>query len=199
MTVKALTAKKQRLTADLVLRELGKHHFLILSTVGEDGFPYSAGVNYAVSRPGHDFALYVMTRTHLKKARNIALHPQVSLVIPLIRRFLWFLPPTTIQLRGRAQILDWTDEAGRELFTGFWLGRRILKAYQVSHQRGEKRICFLKITLDPVVASYMVGQSIWEIWRMRNRMESGVGKTILPPVLQAPAQSAADLVSQSTR
>jgi hypothetical protein len=52
--------------------------------------------------PGHDLALYVMTRRHLKKARNIAQSPRVALVVPLPRRFLQFVPPATIQLRGRA-------------------------------------------------------------------------------------------------
>ena len=98
-----------------------------------------------------------MTRRHLQKARNIAANPAVSLVVPLMRRLLWFLPPPTIQLRGRAEILDWTDEDGTDVFSHFWMGRRILEAYRASHRRGETRICFLRITPDPVVNTYMVG------------------------------------------
>ena len=90
--------KEQRVTFDLVLRELRAHHFAVLTTVGEDETPDSAGVNYGVSAPGGELALYVMTRRHLKKARNIARNPRVALVIPLPRRLLWFLPPATIQL-----------------------------------------------------------------------------------------------------
>ncbi len=60
----------------------------MLSTVSGAGTPHSAGVNYGVSRPGRGVAIYVMTRKHLQKARNIARNPSVSLVVPLTRR-LW--------------------------------------------------------------------------------------------------------------
>src|SRR5215207_5721032 len=102
-------APGQRVTAELVLRELRAHNFAVLSTVDASGAPDSAGVNYGVSAPGRDLALYVMTRRHLKKARNIAQNPRVSLVVPVPRRLLQFVPPATIQMRGRAEILDWID------------------------------------------------------------------------------------------
>jgi hypothetical protein len=95
-------APEQRVTVELVLRELRRHNFAVLSTVGEGGRPDSVGVNYGVSAPGRDLALYVMTRRHLKKARNIARDPRVALVVPPPRRLLRFVPPATIQLRGRA-------------------------------------------------------------------------------------------------
>jgi hypothetical protein len=138
--------------------------------------PHSAGVNYGVSGPGRELAIYVMTRRHLQKARNIAQNPNVSLVVPLARRFLWFLPPPTIQLHGQAEILDWTDEEGAAVFRRFWMGRRIMEAYQASHRRGETRICFLKITPDPVIATYMVGYSIW---KTRRHMESAAAKVVV--------------------
>jgi hypothetical protein len=164
-------------TFEMTLRALRAHNFAVLSTAGEDARAASAGVTYGVSRPGEDLALYVMTRTHLQKTRNIAHNSQVSLVIPLLRRLLWFLPPATIQLRGRAEILDWTDAEGTEVFRHFWVGRRILAAYQEAHHRGESRICFLKITLDPTVSTYMVGTSIWQL---RRRMEAGAATVVIP-------------------
>ena len=166
-----------RVTGELVISQLRKRDFAVLSTVSEERRPHSAGVNYGVSRPGRDLAIYVMTRRHLQKARDIAVNPAVSLVVPLMRRLLWFLPPATIQLRGRAEILDWTDEDGTDVFRRFWMGRRILEAYRASHRRGETRICFLKVTPDPLVCTYMVGYSIWEV---RRRMESGAAKVIIP-------------------
>lgn len=171
-------AREQGVTFAVVLNQLRKRNFAVLSTADEEGNPHSAGVNYGVSRPGRDFALYVMTRKHLKKARNIARNPRVSLVIPVTRRLLWFLPPPTIQMRARAEILDWTDEEGTEVFRHFWMGRRILEAYNESQRRGETRICFLRITPDPVIATYMVGYSIWAI---RKRMESGAARVVIPP------------------
>ena len=169
---------KDRVTVDLVLTQLRKRDFAVLSTVGDGGKPHSAGVNYGMSGPGRDLAIYVMTRRHLQKARNVAANPAVSLVVPLMRRLLWFLPPPTIQLHGRAEILDWTDKGGTDVFRRFWMGRRILEAYRASHRRGETRICFLRITPDPLVSTYMVGYHIWEV---RRRMESGAGRVVIPP------------------
>jgi general stress protein 26 len=172
-----LKVNESRVTGELVLSQLRKRDFSVLSTISEDGTPHSAGVSYGVSRPGHAVAIYVMTRRHLRKARNIARNPHVSLVVPLTRRLLWFLPPPTIQLHGRAEILEWIDAEGTEVFSNFWMGRRILEAYRASYRRGETRICFLKITPDPVVSTYMVGYRIWEV---RRRMESGAATVVIP-------------------
>ena len=122
-------------------------------------------------------AIDVMTRRHLEKVRNIAANPRGSLVVPVPRRFLWFLPPATLQLQGRVEIRDGQDAEGTRVFRGFWLGRRILDAYAASRKRGETRICFLKITPDPVIHTYMVGRSIWAV---RRRMESGTGSVAIP-------------------
>ena len=166
------------MTVDRVLRELRAQHFAILSTVGDDGEPHAAGVNYGASEPGSPLALYVMTRRHLQKARDIARNPSVALVVPVQRRFLPFLPPATMQVRGRAEILDRTDAVGTDVFRRFWMGRRILEAYEQSRRRGETRVCFLKVTPDPVIRTYMIGYSVWEL---RGRMEAGAGQVTIPP------------------
>ena len=170
--------KDQQLTFDVVLSHLRKRNFAVLSTVSSRDRPHSVGVNYGVSAPGRPLVIYVMTRTHLTKARNIAQNPSVSLVVPLTRRVLGFLPPPTIQLYGQAEIVDWTDEGGTEVFRRFWMGRRILEAYREAHRSGETRICFVRIVPDPVVYTYMVGYSIWQV---RRRMESGAAKVVIPP------------------
>ena len=151
-----------RVTLELVLNELRRCHFAVLATVDNEGMSHSAGVSYGASSPG---------------ARNIANNPAVSLVIPVPRPLLWFVPPATIQLHGRADILDETDKGGIDVFSHFWMGRRILNAYEQFRLRGETRICFIKITPDPVIHTYMVGYSIWEI---RRRMESGAGRVVIP-------------------
>ena len=175
-----------QVTVSLVLRHLRTQHFAVLSTVGADGRPYSAGVSYGVPKPDQAVALYVMTRRHLQKTRNIAQNPHFALVVPVTRRLLWFLPPPTIQLHGRAEILDWTDEEGIAVFRGFWMGRRILEAYRASSLRGETRICLLKITPDPLITTYMVGSSVFEV---RSRMESAAAKIIIPPTQGAVSSS----------
>lgn len=166
-----------RVTVALVLQELRTHNFAVLSTVDEEGAPDSAGVNYGLSVPGRQLAFYVMTRRHLKKARNIARNPRVSLVVPLPRRMLWFVPPATIQLRGRAEILDWSDNDGTAVYRGFWMGRRILEGYAASRRRGETRICFVKITPEPLIRTYALGYSAWEL---RRNMESAAATVELP-------------------
>lgn len=170
------------LAFDLVLNLLHKHDFAVLATVDGKGEPHAAGVNYGLSASEGDLTLYVMTRRNLRKARNIAQNPGVSLVIPVTRKVMWFLPPPTIQLRGVAEILDWTNPEGTAVFRRFWMGRRILAAYNESYRRGETRICFLKITPDPVITTYMVGYSVWSL---RNRMESGAAKVVIPPTYRA--------------
>lgn len=167
----------QRLTFGQVLAKLRRQHFVVLSTSDADGRSYSAGVTYGLSGSDGDIRFFVMTRRHLRKARNIAQNPAVSLVVPLTRRLLWFLPPPTIQVHGHAEILDWRDATGVDTFRRFWLGRRILKAYETSHRRGEQRICFLVITPDPVITTYMVGSNVL---RLVNRMESGAATVVIP-------------------
>jgi hypothetical protein len=118
-----------------------------------------------------------MTRRHLLKARHVAENPCVSLVVPLPRRILWFLPPATIQLHGRAEILDSDDAYGTAVFRSFWMGRQILNAYAESARRGETRVCFIRVTPDPVINTYMVGYSVLEV---RRRMESAARRVIIP-------------------
>ena len=166
-----------RLTADTVLGELRRNHFAVLSTVGPDGAPHSAGVNYGLSTHSGEIALYVMTRAHLQKARDIQNDPRVALVVPIGHRFAQFLPPATIQLRGRAEIIDGADDLGIGVFRGFWIGRRILRAYEKWRRQGETRICFLKITPDPDVRTYMVGSNLLDLSR---NMEAGAGRVVIP-------------------
>jgi hypothetical protein len=167
-----------RVTPALVIGQIRRQHFAVLSTVGRDGAPHSAGVNYGSTSPGEPFALYVMTRRHLLKARNIATDPRVSVVIPIPRPALTFLPPATIQLHGRAELLNWDDEAGTGVFERFWMGRRILDGYRRAREQGETRVCFVKITPEPKVHSYMVGYRIWEV---RRNMEAGSANVSLNP------------------
>jgi general stress protein 26 len=169
-----------RVTPTLVIRQIRKQHFTVLSTVGRDGAPHSAGVSYGSTRSGDAFTIYVMTRRHLLKARNIHSDPRVSMVIPIPRPVLSFLPPATIQLHGRAELLDWDDAAGTSVFEKFWMGRRILQGYRRAREEGETRVCFVKIIPYPQVRTYMVGYRIWEL---RRNMEVGSAGVALPPGL----------------
>jgi len=181
-------ASRGDLTLELVLRELRAHDFAILSTVAKDGSPDSAGVSYGVSPRDDELVLYIMTRRHLKKVRNIAINPRISVVVPLKRRILWFAPPATIQLHGAAEVLDWADVEGTSVFRGFWIGRMILRGYEKSRRRGETRICFLRIKMDPTIRTYGVGHSLWELHR---HMESGAGTVYFGGASRNPRTSSA--------
>lgn len=167
-----------RVTPRLVIGQIRRQHFAVLSTVGRDGAPHSAGVSYGSTPPGDDFAIYVMTRRHLLKARNIQSDPRVAVVIPIPRPVLSFLPPATVQLHGRAELLDWDDPAGTGVFERFWMGRRILQGYRRAREHGETRVCFIKVIPEPRVRTYMVGYRIWEL---RRNMEAGSAKVTLRP------------------
>lgn len=147
----------------------------MLSTSDTGGRPSSAGVTYGATGDGS--TLYVMTRNHLEKARNIAVNPRVALVVP-VPRLLWFLPPATIQLTGHADSIDWTDREATEVFDTFRLGRRILHGYRKLHARGERRTVFVRIALDPVIHTYLVGVSLW---RVRTDMRVGASTVVRPP------------------
>ena len=84
-----------------------RQHFAVLSTSDTAGHAASAGVTYGLAPSGA--VMYVMTRRHLQKTRNIAANPAVSLVIPVARKLLWPVPPATIQLRGSAELRERTD------------------------------------------------------------------------------------------
>lgn len=170
------SAHRAKVSAEALRGQIRSQHFAILATTGTDGSADSAGVSYAAVVESGQLVLYVMTRRHLRKARDIARQPRVSLVIPIRRRLLWFMPPATVQLRGEAELLPQDDQRGTLAFQGFFVGRRILAAYRAMRLRGDDRICFVRITLDATARSYMVGTSLWQVIR---RMEAGAATTDL--------------------
>ena len=103
-------------------------------------------------------------------------------VQPASRRELVAFRRAGAQMRGRAEILDWSDAEGSAVFRRFLMGWRILEADAKSCWRGETRVCFLKITPDPVIRTYAVGYSVWDL---RRRMESVAATVRLPAAHQA--------------
>ena len=171
-----ISAHRAKVSAEAVRGQIRSQHFAVLATTGADGSADSAGVSYAAVVESGELVLYVMTRRHLRKARDIARQPRVSLVIPIRRRLLGFMPPATVQVRGEAKLLPQDDRRGTLAFQGFFLGRRIIAAYRAMRLRGDDRICFVRITLDATAHSYMVGTSLWQVIR---RMQAGAATTDL--------------------
>jgi uncharacterized protein YhbP (UPF0306 family) len=158
-----------------VMRLLRKRTFAVLSTADDRGTPQAAGVVYAAGDERVEF--FVMTRTHLQKARNIAINRNVSFVVPLTRAILGLLPPPCIQFQGEAEILDRAHAEGRRAFSSFLLGRTILRMYEQLERRGETRVCFLRIEPGPVMFTYAVGIPIW---RLGSRIEHGAARVEVP-------------------
>jgi len=173
----------RRITFDSVLKELRRRHFGVLSTVTKDSRSHSAGIFYSVSPSARPLEIYVMTRTKLKKARNIINNPNVSFVVPLRRSLLTFAPPPCIEFQGRAEIIDWKDEIGVTAFKTSFMGRTILNMYDDMHRQGDTSICFLRITPDPAIFTYGVGVSLLQ---MRRRMEIGFAKVEIPQEYRKP-------------
>jgi len=181
--VRSLSSTDLRVTFDMVLKELKRRNFGVLSTMTKDGRSHSAGVFYSVSPSARPLEIYVMTRTKLKKARNIRANPNVSFVVPLRRRLLTFVPPPCIQFQGQAEIVDWKDKVALEAFRASFMGRMILNMYDDMYRRGDTSICFLRITPDPTIFTYGVGVSLWE---MKRRMEVASAKVQIPEEYRKP-------------
>lgn len=49
--------------------------------------------------------------------------------------------------------------------------------YEDFARRGETGACFLRITPDQTLSTYMVGQALWELMR---RMETGIERVPVP-------------------
>ncbi len=181
----------QIVTFDMVLKELKRRNFGVLSTVTKDGRSHSAGVFYRVSPSTRPLEIYVMTRTKLKKARNIMANPNVSFVVPLRRHLLTFVPPPCIQFQGQAEIIDWKDEEGVQAFKASFMGRTILNMYDDMYRRGDTSICYLRITPDPIIFTYGVGVSLWE---MKRHMEVASSKVEIPEEYRKPLKKSTEKV-----
>jgi hypothetical protein len=171
----------RNLTFDTVMRHLRSRSFAVLATADNDGRPHAIGVEYAVSLSGAH--VYVMTRRHLKKSRNISVNPNVSFAVPLARRLLWFLPPPCIQFDGTAEVLNRNDKEGIESFESTLTGRSILRMYERFERRGETRVCFLRITPGQVISTYAVEHSVWSLI---TRMEAGIETVKVPDACRGP-------------
>jgi hypothetical protein len=146
-----------------VERELRKRTFGILSTVSRSGKAQSSGVLYGVSPPGVPLGIYVISGRNHVKVRNIAANPNVSFVVPLFRRVLSFVPPACIQIHGSAKILESTDEVAMQTFRTSFVLRMILREASALGSVNNGNACFVRIQPDPLINTYGVGLSGWEL------------------------------------
>jgi nitroimidazol reductase NimA-like FMN-containing flavoprotein (pyridoxamine 5'-phosphate oxidase superfamily) len=166
-----------KVSFEQVERELRGRNFGILSTVSRKGRAQSAGVHYGVSPPNAPSAIYVMTQSKTVKAQNITANPNVSFIVPLSRRVLSFVPPACIQCQGTARILEATDEVAIQAFKAFYLSRMMLNEASRVDTAALGEVCFVRIEPDPVINTYGLGFSVWQL---REHMANAASKVHVP-------------------
>lgn len=162
-----------RLTFEMVEEAIRKKNYGVLNTVSGDGRPHSAGVMYAVSARNRPFDLYIVTDRRSKKARNITLNPNISFAIP-IPRWPSFLPPSSVQFQGKAELLTLNDEAAREAFNASMVLRRVLKIQLAQKQEVST---FIRVRPNPVIFTYGVGISVMQLVK---HIEAAAGRVEIP-------------------
>ena len=140
-------------SAAVVRRAIARGSFCVLAT-SADGNPHAVGVLYQEI----DGALYFATFQGSKKARDIRANPRVAVCIP-VRKYP-VGPPFCVQFEGRAEILAATDSAISALVRA---GR--LKRLTSHGELAEPRMCFLRVTPDPLVSTYGLGVPLLTLLR----------------------------------
>ena len=96
----------EKLSSELVWKELQKELFAVLGIVTANGEARTVGVVYIVD----DKKIYVLTGKDTWKARHVSQNPNVSITIPVPKRipFLpWIkIPSATISFSGLASIVN---------------------------------------------------------------------------------------------
>jgi general stress protein 26 len=158
-----------------VSRELARRTYGVLSTITNDGRPHSTGVLYAATSENEPLLLYVCSDKKSRKARNITRNPSISFTVPVSRRFLRFVPPSSIQFQGTAKLVS-LDESIRRAFGRSLVLRQVLGAAESSLDEPDGS-CFIRITPDPFIFTYGLGVSVMELAK---NMGGAMGKVEVP-------------------
>jgi general stress protein 26 len=164
---------KPTFTFEFVEKQLRKKTFGILSTADLEGKPHSTGVLYAIS--SEKFLFFILTARGYKKVRNIEANPYVSLVVPFPHYFLRFVPDSTVQIQGIAEIVPFDDPEAQKAFSQ----RRILKMMLERSCRLniKDELVFIKIKPNRKIFCYALGMGIMELWK---NLESGEYAVTIP-------------------
>jgi nitroimidazol reductase NimA-like FMN-containing flavoprotein (pyridoxamine 5'-phosphate oxidase superfamily) len=160
-----------------VEKELRKYSFGVLGTVDKFGRSHSVGLIYAVSESSTPFRIYSITQMKTKKVKNIVVNLNVSFSVPCSRMVFKMVPPNCIQFQGTAEILAIDDQNANRAFECSYLLRMMLdKAFEVDTTAlGEP--CFICIKPDPIIHTYGIGLSIWQLYK---HIENAGSKVKIP-------------------
>jgi hypothetical protein len=167
-----------KLTFEHIERELRRHNFGILSTVSPRGRSQSAGILYGVSTRDTPLNLYVITQSKTAKVRNILKNSNVSFVVPVARRLFSFVPPSCIYFQGTGRILEIDNQNALEAFRSSYILRENVKLASHIKENELGRVCFIRITSDPVILTYGLGISIMEF---RKHAADAASRVEIPP------------------
>ena len=134
-------------------KKIRKCKFGFLGSITSGGRPHVAGVMYAVSPPGDDLALYIITSVDTKKAKNIRDNPNVTFAIPIPHHIIRFAPDFNIQFQGKAEILLFNDPKAQEAMKQRRLMKRILKNYPLD----TKSEIFIHLSPDKKIHGFGLG------------------------------------------
>lgn len=150
-----MTATLHRPEPSRIMKAISKRSTCMLGTVSSAGRPHVATVTYELV----DDRLYVSTIASSRKARNVAAHPHVAVVIP-VRRLPLGAPPSTIQFQATATLLAPDD---REITT--LAGDRRIDAVTGHGELDLPDGCFIRIHLPGRLRTYGLGMSLVELAR----------------------------------
>jgi S-adenosylmethionine/arginine decarboxylase-like enzyme len=138
----------------IVAKAVRRRSFAVLATSSASGRPHGAGVTYQLA-DGH---IWVSTYRESRKARNVAARPEVALTITVTR--IPFFPPASVQIQGRARIVELDDPELRRLAATGSL-KKVTGHGELDLDGG----CYLRIELPSRVPVYGLGMSLWELAR----------------------------------
>ncbi len=160
-----------------VEEQLRKRTYGIISTVTPEGRSHSTGIVYGVSPPEQQFSLYLITLASYRKTKNIRNNPNVSFVIPFPHSLLGFIPPSSAQFQGRAEILPFDNHVGIQAFQTKRVLRITLEHARKGHESGER--VFIRVVPDEKVHCFGLGVSLWR-WAIRRDVASGFYSVAIP-------------------
>ena len=158
---------------DKIEKKLRKKKFGFIGTVTPEGRAHVAGVVYAVSPPGEEFYLYIMTGATVKKTKNIRNNPEVTFAIPFPHHIIRFAPDFCIQFQGRAEILPFNDKGAQEAMKRNMLMKRMLK----NTPPDTKEEIIIRIKPDKKIHGFGLGIPLFKLLK---NIENGRFYSIIP-------------------
>ena len=138
-------------------KQLSNKNFGVLTTVSSKGKPHSVGVVYSIAPLDQPFALYIITRPSLKKARNLCDNPNVSFVVPFPQLLFSFIPPACIQFQGKAQIMPIDDPIATKAFE-----KSIVLKRSKIHSTSLGKSIFVRVVPTSKIFCFGLGARIWD-------------------------------------